>query len=95
MTVTFAQLTSYDGIEHRGFAISDMWLGPCPLLAAMIADEGIAQMWDGNAFDALHEDEVEDAMRRSFRNMHAKAISHGHRSLWALNLQHLHTERTS
>ena len=88
MTITFAQLTHFDGIEHRGFPISDMWLGPCPLLAAMIADESVADMWERNAFDALHPDEVEDAMQRSFNNMHRKAMAHGHNHVWVLNITH-------
>jgi len=84
---SFQQLTSYGGVEHRCFPLDDMWLGPCQLLAAMIADEAIADMWETGAFEAFNVDECPSQHRQSFDRLQARAMSHGHASIWAYNIR--------
>jgi hypothetical protein len=79
----------YHDLETRRFPFDDVWLGPSQLMAAMVADDKIAELWERGDFDALTVDELESAHHTVFNRTKARALALGHRLVWDLALEHL------
>lgn len=87
-TVTHEQRCHYDGIDYRCFEVDDMWLGPCQLLGAMVADEVIARLWERGDFDQLDVGELQDAHRRTFEHHQQRTVARAHELVWELQLDY-------
>lgn len=81
--------TEFIDVEHRGFELSDIALTNDSLVAAMVADETVADAWDENRFEGMLTDEAQDVMARMWTESKRVSLAHLNRQLWLLN-----TERT-
>jgi hypothetical protein len=94
MPIKHEERVSYLGIELRCFECNDVWIGPCQLLGAMLADDHVAEHWERGAFDSLTMDQAEDAQRLAFESHRRRIVSMSHRLVWDLNVEHHESRKT-
>lgn len=85
----------FDGIERRCHAMDDLWLGPCEVLGALIADETVSEAWERGKFDDVDEMELRSEAQKLFYAMRAAAVRHGHFNVWSFTLEHHHAAQAS
>lgn len=81
--------TDFHGDDLRCFALDDVWLGGCPIVGAMVADEKLAQSWEENDFDEI-EDPMEAAlaMQNSWRMWQKASVDVGRVLAWDVQLEY-------
>ena len=77
--------TEFIDIENRGFELSDMMLQGS-LLAAMVADETVADAWDDNAFEGLFFDDAQERMTSMWLEAQRVSLAHLNRQMWLYNI---------
>jgi hypothetical protein len=86
---------TYHDIEDRCFPFDDFWLGPSQLMAAMVADDKIAELWEQGDFDTLDPQELEAAHLLTFNRTKARTLALGHRLVWDICIEYIpNPERT-
>jgi hypothetical protein len=78
--------TEFIDVEHRGFELSDVGHTNDSLLAAMVADETIAEAWEENRFEGMYFAEAQDAMAAMWTEAKRVSLAHLNRALWLLNI---------
>jgi hypothetical protein len=78
--------TEFIDVEHRGFELDDMGHTNDSLLAAMVADETIAEAWDENQFQGMYFEEAQSAMATMWVEAKRVSLAHLNRALWLLNI---------
>jgi hypothetical protein len=79
--------TEFIDIEHRGFDNTDMMLVGDGLLAAMVADDTVADAWEDDIFVGLGFEATQDAMARIWRQAKRVSLCHLNRQFWLLNIE--------
>lgn len=51
------RVEDFHGSERRCWPLDDVWLGPCMIVGAMVADEYLAQSWDAGDFEYIPDPE--------------------------------------
>lgn len=80
---------SYDNIEDRAFEMTDVCLGPCSLVAGMVADEMVADMWENPPVDHQMLDTPELISRHiwEWERTHAACLRSMNATIWSLNIE--------
>lgn len=73
------KITDFHASEERCFPCDDMWLGPCMILAAMVADEKLSESWEHDDFDWIEDhEEACLAIENSWRCWQAACVRHSY-----------------
>lgn len=81
--------TEFIDIEHRGFALTDIAHMPDSLLAAMVADDRVSEMWEDDCFVGMFFAEVQDAMANAWSRAKRESLAHLNRQMWNLNIERM------
>ncbi len=79
--------TEFIDVEHRGFELTDMGLVNDSLLAAMVADETVADAWDEDVFDGLNFEQANSRMSYLWSEAKTTSLAHLNRRMWILNIE--------
>lgn len=79
----------FHGSELRCFPLDDVWLGACPLVGAMVADEKLAQSWDNNDFDDIDDPmEAALALQHSWQGWQKTSVDVGRAVAWHYQIEY-------
>jgi hypothetical protein len=80
---------TYHGIDGRCWELNDVQQGPDPLLAAMLADEKLAESWEAGDFDYLASlDELNHHVVGTWQLHQRACFSRLSASCWELQIEH-------